>query len=155
MESAIDFERRVWRVQRAGWVVLGMVAVAGLVGLFGSGPLARRESTSSQGGIRMRYDRFLHRQAPARVTVELTADSGGMARLWIDRSYLNDMTLERMTPEPESTWAGPDRSVFAFRAAPRGRGWVAVELEPQSFGPVQGSLGTGPDSISFRQFVYP
>ena len=40
IEQDHDFQRRSWRLQRAGWIVLSLVLLAGLLGLFGSGPLA-------------------------------------------------------------------------------------------------------------------
>jgi protein-L-isoaspartate(D-aspartate) O-methyltransferase len=152
-ESATDFERRFWRVQRVAWIVLGLVIVAALLGLLGKGPLSRREERS--GDLSVRYDRFVHRDSPAGLVVELPADADGVAALWIGRSYLENVRIQRTTPEAESTWAGIDRSVFAFHAEPRGRAWVSIDLEVRSIGRVEGWLGAGSDSIPIRQFVYP
>lgn len=50
-------QRRVWRLQRCGWVVMALVVTASGVGLFGAGgPLAGRSAGGSAPGLEVSYE---------------------------------------------------------------------------------------------------
>ena len=58
------FTRRIAAIQRAGWVVMGLVIAAALLGLFGAGPLSRATAEAADGTLRLEYDRFGRLSAP-------------------------------------------------------------------------------------------
>ena len=61
----LDHEKKFWLVQRIGWALLFLLWLAGVAGLFGSGPLSG--STASAPDLRLEYDRFV-RGAPAELS---------------------------------------------------------------------------------------
>jgi hypothetical protein len=64
VNADIEFQRRVWRVQRIGWLIIAAVIVAALLGVFGGGPLSR---AAVQGdGLRLEYERFARLQQSTR-----------------------------------------------------------------------------------------
>lgn len=110
----LEHEKKAWRVQRIGWVVLGLVWLAGLAGLFGSGPLSGATATGPD--LRLEYERFVRYTAPQELTLHLGpgATARPKVRLWVDSKYLESQQIESVVPEPESVEAGPDRMVFVF-----------------------------------------
>src|SRR4051812_19112914 len=95
LEVAEDLrvQRRNWAFAAAGSAVMVMVALAGLLGLFGgAGPLSRATVGDQKDTIYVQeYERFLRFGKPTtlHVSVDTTAaDVGGAIRLWINREYL-------------------------------------------------------------------
>jgi len=153
----LDHEKKVWRVQRIGWAILFLLWLAGVAGLFGSGPLSG--STASGSGLRLEYDRFVRSTAPQKLTLHLgpTVTAHPKVRLWVDRQYLENQQIESVVPEPESVEAGPDRMVFTFSMAKPGAPTaVTVRLQTRRAGSLQGRVGVeGGGSLQFHQIVYP
>lgn len=40
-DSDVNFQRRVWTAQRIGWLIIGQVILAALMGVFGNSLLSR------------------------------------------------------------------------------------------------------------------
>ena len=58
IEQDLSFQHREWRRERIGWVVIGLILLAGLLGLFGHHPFARATSQTAKGQLTVEYDRF-------------------------------------------------------------------------------------------------
>jgi len=153
----LDHEKKFWRVQRIGWALLFLLWLAGVAGLFGSGPLSG--STASAPDLRLEYDRFVRSTAPQELKLHLgpTITAHPKVRLWVDRRYLESQQIESVVPEPESVEAGPDRMVFTFSIAEPGAPTsVTVRMQTQQAGSLQGRAGVEEGgSLQFHQIVYP
>jgi hypothetical protein len=57
--ESLSLQRREWRVDRVGWVVMGLILVAGLLGVWGGGLLGSVTATGSDGRVLVDYDRFV------------------------------------------------------------------------------------------------
>ena len=156
----LDFQRRSWKVQRIGWMVMLLAVVAGLAGLFGRGPLSSAELGAEGSAIRVEYERFVRRDAPSLLTVHFGRDAIGAdstVKVWIDREWLAGMEVTAITPEPEETETGATRLHYTFRVDPSSPpARIAYNLETRSIGPLTGRVGlvNGP-TYSFAQFAYP
>ena len=62
-EQDLSFQRREWSIQRAGWLVMATIVIAGLIGLFGAGPLS--SANAEAGPLQLQYSRFERRHAPS------------------------------------------------------------------------------------------
>ncbi len=153
----LDFQRREWTIQRAGWVVMAVIAAAGLLGLFGGGPLS--DGSAEQGPFQLDYGRFERKRAPAKLRVEIAGGTAqqGQVRLWLDEGYLDQVELRTISPEPEQFQAGPDCTVYVFNVSDPGQpATVSFDLKPNEFGALNGRLGLvdGPE-LEFTQLVSP
>lgn len=157
IQQDLEHERREWTVRKIGWSLLSLLWLAGLAGLFGSGPLS--EATAAGPGLRLEYDRFVRYTAPQGLRLHLgpPATSHPKIRLWVDRQYMQDMQVESVLPEPESVETGPDRIVFIIPLSEVGPPTaVTLRLQTQRIGSLDGQVGVEEGgSLRFHQLVYP
>src|SRR5215217_4874876 len=95
-------QRRNWAFAAVGSAV--MVALAGLLGLFGgAGPLSRATVGGQKDTIYVQeYERFLRFGKPTTLHVSLDtteAVEGGAIRLWINREYLKSIQVQEVDPQ--------------------------------------------------------
>jgi hypothetical protein len=147
-------------VQRVGWVILVLLLLAGGLGLFGGwGPLVPAVSGDQNGVVQVEYDRFVQYLAPLQFRIRVTppADGGDTVRLWLDRAYLDQFTIQAIVPTPEGEEVGTDRVVYEFKLADAGQPFVVTfDVRHTHAGLVNGRAGLedGP-TITFWQLVFP
>ena len=155
----MKFQRRSWRVQRVGWVVMLLVAIAALFGLFGNGPLSGAHAGDTGSGLSISYERFVRKSAQHSIELEAGASSvaDGGVKIWIARDWLDANMVVGIIPEPSRSEALPDRIVYTFDAA-QSAAPVAIrfELEARWLGSRRAAAGivNGP-TVQFGQFAYP
>ena len=100
LEVAEDLkaQRRNWAFATLGSAVMIMVALAGLLGLFGgAGPLSRATVGNQNDTLYIQeYERFLRFGKPTTLQVSLdtaAAVEGGEIRLWINRECLKSLQM--------------------------------------------------------------
>ncbi|MFO0846401.1 MAG: hypothetical protein U0797_29210 [Gemmataceae bacterium] len=148
----LQFQRYQWAAQRWGWLALLLVLLAALLGLLGSGPLSGAVAQAGDGSVRVEFERFLRREAPA--ALHFAVGSDGLVRLWIDREYLRRVRVLEVTPRPEREEVGSDAVTYVFRLS--GPGEVTLRFEPVRIGYLPGWAGlAGGPAVSFAQFAYP
>lgn len=157
IDQDLDHARALWRVQRLGWIAMLLVILAGLLGIFGDGPLAKAHASGD--GFTLDYDRFARHGAPTSLAAEVEAGAlrGDTATLWLSRQYLDALELESVIPEPERVETRDDVVLFTFLAADRSRpARITFKVRPDDYWSKPASAGIdGGGSVSFRQFIYP
>jgi hypothetical protein len=155
----LDFQQRDWRLQRIGWLALGLVIIAMLLGLGGTGVLAQAKVGQQDDPLEVEYKRFSRSQSPVslRLWVQATPDEQQTVKFWIDRRYLSQFQIEQVTPQPDSEELTPERLVYSFKVVEAGQPVeVTFHLKPTDFGLVQGEVGLpGQPGLRFSQFIYP
>lgn len=155
----VDFQRRQWRWQRTGWLLMGLVTSAGLLGIFGSGPFSSSEARAADGTLTVFYERFVRRDSPSRLRAILAPPQSGSGRfeLQVDRALVDGTLIQSITPEPAQVSGGTDAIIYRFDTAPATRVIaVTFELETRHAGTLQGRLRTaGGDAVTIDQLVYP
>ena len=166
LEVAEDLkaQRRNWAFATLGSAVMIMVALAGLLGLFGgAGPLNRATVGDQNDTLYIQeYERFLRFGKPT--TLHLSLDTAADVesteiRLWINREYLKSIQIQEVDPQPDTVVVTPERLVYSFNAKEGSEDRpteVTFELEPDETGTLAGRVGLdGGASRTFEQFVYP
>jgi hypothetical protein len=152
------FTRRMWRFQRAGWIVLACAIVAGALGSFGGGgSLARRVAESAGGTLTVEYERFVRRLAPTEVRIRVLSENDRRPlTIWIEREYLGRFVLRGVTPSPSIQRVGADRCELEFTRTEReGAVEIVLDLEPREAGSIEGRIGCDEDEARFRQLAFP
>lgn len=157
LERSLSFQNRLWKIQRIGWVVMGALILASLLGLLGSGGLLNETTQhSTDGRLQVNYDRFIRFDAPGTLRLQLAAQNS-TARLWLDKDYLKALDIEWITPSPLRVSA--DASGLTYEFAPRAPGTslpVSIKFQTQAVGLLQARIRLeGGTTLSFTQFSYP
>ncbi|MFP5362307.1 MAG: hypothetical protein ACLGI5_06225 [Thermoleophilia bacterium] len=147
----LGYERRALRLRNAFAVVWGLILVAALLGVFGTGPLS--SARTSDGPLQVEYERFTR----FGTTTELSIAPGGgegTTNVAISRPYLHDLVINDIQPQPAGATVLPDRIVYSFDMQP------PAEIKFFStFREIGRQTATiwGPDGrrLSYAQFVYP
>jgi hypothetical protein len=157
----LAYQQRTWRVERIGWVVLGLAVAAAMAGAFGAGgPLGEAEAADPDGVVTVRYQRFERYSAPAalRIIVSEKAQAGGDSlAIRLDRAFLDAVKLRAVFPQPDAWTAGGTGSTMTFRlAAADGPPTFLVLYEPARVGTVRLRVAVDRRApVEFAQFVYP
>jgi len=152
-ESELVFHRTEWRVQRIGWVLVGLFLACAVAGLFGSGPLSRTHAQGAAG--RIEYERFTRYGLSTDLVVTPVSSAHGVTRVAISADYLEAFRVERITPQPLAVrMTGPD-IVYEFASATPGAS-ISFHIRPQQLWRHSAAVtidGSAPLLIS--QLTYP
>jgi hypothetical protein len=68
------------------------------------------------GPLWAEYHRFWRLKSPMSLRLYFVpqAARSGQARVWLSRSYLEAMSVQHVTPQPQRVEAGPDRLTYVF-----------------------------------------
>ncbi len=153
------FQQRSWVFQKVGWAVMGLLALAGLAGVFGGGPWSVAHVSSEDSSLRVEYGRFVRHSAPARLEIRLRGDAvqEQQVRLWISRDYLSGMHVENIVPEPTSVEAAEERVYYTFELSQQGEpAAITFDIQPDEIGREVGQVGIEDGaSVEFTAIVYP
>jgi hypothetical protein len=159
LDQDLAFHHRSWIVQRIGWIALGLIIGAALLGLFGGGPLSRTTARSQDGALELEYNRFWRVQAAMTLHVFLRPKTvhAGETRLWLSRSYVDAVDVQHITPPPQRVEAGADRLTYVFAISQMSQQVeIAFHVEPERPGRITGRLGLDDGTtLSFVHRIYP
>lgn len=128
LDAQLKFHRAEWRIQRIGWVVIGVFLALAFAGLFGNGPLSHAHADGPAG--RVEYERFVRNGAPTEIVITPGAGSQGISRIEITAEYLAAVRVEHITPEPTAVRIQGERLVYEFAAGAPGAS-VSFRVDPQ------------------------
>lgn len=154
LEDAEAFHERVWRLRRAGRLVMVLLILVGFAGLLGTGPLSRGE-VSDAGGLHVEYARFARAEAPASLRVRMPAQADGH-RLAVSRAFLDRVRIESVVPEPVRSETLGDQVVYVFVGRPGTEAVATFHFTPHVIGLARGTLGApGLAPLTIWMIVYP
>ncbi|HXI11136.1 MAG TPA: hypothetical protein VNM92_00615 [Thermoanaerobaculia bacterium] len=151
IEEDLEFQRRAWKVERAGWIVLFLATLAALAGACGGGMLA--EGNGMAGRASVEYPRLARYTAPMKLQVTLPI-AGNQSWMAVDNDYLGRVKFEAMIPSPDSAQGGPNETRLVFRGAGETL-TVHIRAEANHVGIVRGRLRTADGVIPISMFVFP
>ncbi len=159
IDHDVHFQRRDWRAQRIGRIMMFLILAAAIAGAFGDGPLSTRRDRSANGRLEVEYDRVARHGAPYPLRLNISADAVGDSTvdIWIDQQYVQGLVMREISPSPTETWAGGERLIYRFNLAEIPKPVVIVfHADADKRWSRSGAVGiVRGDSVRFRQFVLP
>lgn len=155
----LRFEKREWRVQLIGQLVMVAILIAALLGFFGAGPLSLTEVRDETGDLGVIYEHYGRRGSTTNLTIGIApaAFSNGKAELWVSSDYLGQIQVDAITPMPDQVTAQDDGFVYTFLVdQPEDPVMTTFNFTIDSMGPVTGLIGL-PDEepIELEHFFTP
>ena len=149
----LRFQHRQWLVARIATGAFAVIAVIGILGLTGDGPLSHAQAESQGGEVSVEYDRFLRLAGPVELELQLHPEDRA-TEIVVDDAYLEGFDIENVAPQPDSESADARGLVFSFEEeTPR---TVSISLLAREVGLQRAEISaSGLGSVSFPQFVYP
>jgi hypothetical protein len=153
------FQRKVWRFERVGWVIMALVVFFGLLGLFSGGPLARSEAASADGAFRVRYERFIRAHAANVIHIDLGGGLvGDTVAIRLSREFLERFQVEQIRPEPARSAAAAEGILLSFELG-KGEGMRTISIGLRATGPallLRSQIAwDGRSSAELVQLIYP
>ena len=148
--------RRIWRMERIGWVSLALVLLLAALGVFGRAPLAH--ATIDAQGARLEYERILRHGAPSEIRLHVGAEvlRGDSLRVWASRDWVDAMEVKAVVPEPRRVATGGGRVLYVISVAGGDSATVTWRIDPDGEWDQRGELAIeGGPTIAFRQFILP
>lgn len=157
VEQDLEFQKKEWKAEQFGWILMALLLLAALLGLFGGGPLSQASADSET--LSIDYHRFTRYQSPTqlRITAGPGAVSEGTVRLEIDQDYINSFNVQNVLPEPESVEVMSDTYIYTFTVNDPDQSMeIIFDLESDKIGTIAGSLGLeGGQDVRISHLVYP
>jgi hypothetical protein len=152
-------------VQRVGWVVIGLLIIAALLGLFGGGILS--DATVRQSGpgyqLELEYPRLGRIESNLQMTLRVTAPEQQAEQLTVVLSgdLRSKTSIQTISPQPESEAVLGDSIVYTWSVESWQRPQViAFEYEARDWRQVDGRLEVSAGDqalgvLTFDQFLFP
>lgn len=154
----VPYQRKEWRVQRIIWVFVTALLIAALAGLLGPGPFS--STSAGTPAFRVEYLRFARWQAPQSLVVSANTAGATSLQVAFDRSFLDSMQVQQITPQPATTKASGNDFIYTFDTTGPGTATdVTFSLQPTSLGTIHGAISLvtagSRSSLHFTELVYP
>ena len=157
IDDDMDFQRKEWQVERIAWVVMALLALAGLLGLFGDGPLAKTRAVN--GPLQVEYHRFERLLSPAQMVVQVDPEAvqNEEVRLVIGRDLMESLEVSAIAPEPERMELTPESLVYVFNVSEATAPIrITFDMETAKAGSHNGNIALeNGTSVNISQFIYP
>jgi hypothetical protein len=145
-------ERRTWRMQHIGWLLMALIAVGGLLGAFGGGPLAQREARSDH--FTLRWPRVARLGTAARFTIRSTASQDTLF-VTLGQGLLDGMSVREWQPEPIHSRISDSGITATFALRSRDRATVHLTLVPERIGSHRGAVRANTEQVTASLFALP
>lgn len=154
IDEDITHQRKVWKIERAAWMLMAAAIVASLCGFTGHGPLSERVLAAADSGLVVEYQRFERNHAQSQLSLVLTGMAGTETRIHVGAEFLRRNEITRIEPVPARAELGTDATTYVFDT--NGAGRIVVHFRPAAVGSLQIVLGRDDaPPLRLAQFVYP
>lgn len=156
IDDDVAFQHRVWRFERIGWFIMGLIILAALLGYAGHGLYSGAEEGDDR--LRIEYPRFTRHLSPAQMKIHVGADAveGGAVTLLLNEDFADSFEIDNVVPMPAQWQAGAGGVRMRIPMRGDAPGVVRIYMTPQGFGPVSTQVGIdGAPALELWQFIYP
>jgi hypothetical protein len=150
------YERGWNRLQIIIETFVAIVVVAGVLGLFGTGPLSSTATTVAGLPITIKYDRILRRTLQSQFILDITQPIPDRAlEIELPNAFLQDVDIVSTSPRSSAMRTERDGIVYVFDVGATRQGQVVFSLKPRAAGFMNSSMQVLGSAVSVRQFVFP
>lgn len=154
IDEDIKLEGTNWKVQRVAWVLMAMFVVAALLGFTGDGSLNNLNTKMAKtGGLEIEYERFLRRDAPAEIKLNIPVKQETLT-LHFSKDFYEKLHVEQVVPEPTEVYTHEQGITYRF-AASQAPTAITFYFKPKGIGSMQLEVSTETNRLSISQFIYP
>ena len=144
------------RLQTAIEILVATVVVAGLLGLFGTGPLSSATTQGSNKDVAIAYERILRRTVQTELSINLTKPAvGSTLEVLMPDAFLNDMSIASSSPRASAMRVEPQGVAYVFDVGAAGTGRITFTLKPKGYGAIASPFVVGGETIVLHQFIFP
>lgn len=151
----IESQRLVWKLERAAFIGLLLIALAALTGVFSDGALSSAQVATPSQRIRVDYERFERSGATSRLHIRLRGTPGQPAVLRLGGDLLARHDVQSLQPALSRTESWHAGAELQGRLDEHGELHLYLALLPNEPGLLQHTVEYAGESLIFRQFVYP
>lgn len=151
------FQRREWRAESIGWVLLGVLLLLAVAGAAGAGVLSWATATSDRGSVSLQFERVEHREADATLTLTLRSSGAGAqdAAVMLTGGWLDAVDLRGVVPQPAEQVSTAGGLQLRFPVAGASEVRVSLSYRAQRTGLLRGGVAAAGESVAFWQLVLP
>lgn len=156
IDEDFAFQKASWRVQWAGEIVIILFVLAGLVGVFGGGGVAKK--TEKFAGTELEYPRFIRANAPVEIKMTLSRPVAGNEPVFVafDAAFFERFKVEEFSPRPRSETLGKGVVVYEFARAEHENVPIAARVKATKIGSAMGTITVGADApMTIKALVFP
>lgn len=149
IDEQLALQEKGWIIQRIGWLIIIAIMIAGGLGLFGSGWLSKK--TSSSGNIKAEFERFYRYETEMKVLVE---SGEHISSISFPQQYLKDFRIIHFVPDPANNNTTGNEVKYNF--LPHENKIVTVYLVPKHYGSLSGAMKVNERTIiNLNHFIFP
>lgn len=150
IDEHLELQRKGWKLQRLGWIIIITISILAALGLFGDGFFSQKKLM--QGSALLSYDRFHRHEARMPLAVEL-ANSNGNATVTFASDYLKCFKIDGIVPEPKEVKTAGGQVHYVFDAS--GKTNIMFHLVPQQTGSINGFVKVNDKQFNITHFIFP
>ena len=154
IEQDVDFQRKNWKFERAGWLFMLLFVLAAVAGLFGRGGVIWNTSVAGDknDGLEIKYSSFVRQQAPEELEINM---GGTETTLVVQSKDFNKIQINNVVPQPEKTESSADKITYTFPPQQTDRS-VNISYKAKEVGSAAFEISNGlGKKYSINQFIYP
>lgn len=157
MQENMHWQRREWRLQRIGSLLLFAVVILGCCGLFSKGFLSNQKIISSDGRLEVEYERFGLRDSNMSLTIRELKPFSGPFVVTLNSEEMDNFQIQTLQPPPlHASSDNHGMTLFWPRDSVKNGASVWIVLQPQNPGRYQVTVTNDHGSqLRFTQWIYP
>ena len=149
VEKEINFQKKEWVIYRIAWVLMGLFLIAGLAGLWGSGPLSKRKVQVKN--FTLEYERFGRVQKSFKLFLHLNSNKTSPS-VRINNDYFKSMQLVDIVPRPVLMKVIDKDLILEF--GPAKNGTITFIIDPWKMGNHQLEITVDGRKEKVNQYIY-
>jgi hypothetical protein len=152
----MQFQQRSWLLERIGWIVLTLVALAALGGIFFHGPTSYTRARNADNSLAVQYERFAHKTARTYFTIRASAPIASELMIRLSPAFADVHDIESIQPPALRGSSGTYGLDLVFPRSASGDVAVHIAARPRRFGIMSLHVeADGRGSLNLTQLIYP